>query len=44
MRLTFCVFNDAGCLALHDGDGRVCGSQIDTNDGTLDLAIAIRGC
>jgi hypothetical protein len=42
--LTLRVFDDARNLALHDGDGRVGGSQIDTDHGTLNLfALAGRG-
>lgn len=40
---TFRVFNDAGDLALHDGDGRVGGTKIDTDHGTLDLALRLSG-
>lgn len=36
-QLTFGVLNDARDLALHDGDGRVGGTEIDTNDGALNL-------
>ena len=39
-RRTFGVFDDARDLALHDGDGRVGGTQIDTNDGTLHLLLS----
>jgi hypothetical protein len=38
---TFGVFYYTGHLAFHDGDGRVCGAQIDTNDGTLDFLIGV---
>jgi hypothetical protein len=39
MKLTFRVLNDARDLALHDGDSRVGGTEIDTDHGALDLAI-----
>ena len=38
-RRTFRVLDDARLLSLHDGYGRVGGTQIDTDDGTLDLLI-----
>jgi hypothetical protein len=41
MRLTFRVLDNAGDLALHDGDGRVSGTEIDTDHGALDLAIRL---
>ena len=40
-RLTFGVFYYSRVLALHDRDGRVGGAQVDTDDGTLDLLIAV---
>lgn len=41
--LTLRVFYYARCLALHDSNRRVGGTQIDTNDGALDLAaISVR--
>lgn len=39
--ITFRVLNNARDFAFHDGDGRVGGTQVDTDDGTLDLAIAL---
>lgn len=41
MKLTLGVLNDARDLALHDGDGRVGGTQINTNDGALDLLLTL---
>lgn len=41
--LTLRVLDDARNLALHDGDSRVSGSEIDTNDGALDLLLTL-GC
>ena len=38
-RRTFRVLDDARLLSLHDGYGRVGGTQVDTDDGTLDLLI-----
>ena len=35
--ITFSVLDDARLLALHDGDGRICRTQIDTDDGALYL-------
>jgi hypothetical protein len=37
---TLRVLNDARDLALHDGDGRVGGTQVNTNDRALDLLLA----
>lgn len=39
LQLTLGVLDDARDLALHDGNGRVGGSKIDTDHGTLDLAL-----
>lgn len=39
VELTFRVLNNLGGLALHDGDGRVGGTQIDTDHSSLHLAI-----
>lgn len=36
---TLRVFNDSRGLALHDGDGRVGGTKIDTDDLALDLLV-----
>lgn len=41
--LTLRVLDDARDLALHDGDGRVCGSEIDTDDRALDLLLTLGG-
>lgn len=41
--LTLGVLDDARDLALHDGDGRVGGTQVNTDDGALDLLLALRG-
>lgn len=38
---TLCVFDDPRLLALHDGDGGIGGTQIDTNDLALDLVVCI---
>jgi hypothetical protein len=38
---TFGVFNDTRCLAFHDGDSGVGGTQINTDDLALDLLIGI---
>jgi hypothetical protein len=38
---TLCVFNDLGDLSLHNSNSRVGGTKINTNDGTLDLAVTI---
>lgn len=40
--LTLSVLDNLGNLALHDGDGGVGGTEIDTDHGAGDLAI--RGC
>lgn len=37
--LTLGVLDNLGNLALHDGDGRVGGTEIDTDHGAGDLAI-----
>lgn len=37
--LTLRVLDDLGDLALHNSDGRVGGTEIDTDDGALDLAL-----
>lgn len=39
-KLTLRVLDDARNLALHNGNGGVGGTQIDTDHGTSDLAIA----
>lgn len=36
---TLRVLNDPRCLSFHDSDSRVCGSQVNTDHGTLDLLI-----
>jgi hypothetical protein len=40
---TLTVLNDSGSGALHDGDGRVGGTEIDTDDLALDLLITAIG-
>jgi hypothetical protein len=40
---TLRVFDDARDLALHDGNGRVGCTQIDTDDGALHLLLLIAG-
>ena len=39
--LTLGVLNDSWGLALHHSDGGVCGSQVNTDDLTLDLLVGI---
>lgn len=38
---TFRVLDDSGVHALHERDGGVGGSEIDTDHGALDLLIAV---
>lgn len=40
-QLTLGVLDDARDLALHDGNSRVGGTEINTDDGSLDLALAL---
>lgn len=35
------VLNDSGSLALHDGDTRVCCTQVNADDGAADLAVHV---
>lgn len=39
--LTLGVLDDSGVHALHESDGGVGGTQVDTDDGALNLLIAV---